>query len=75
MPAELKNCPFCGNHANFLQDSSDEGAWYVECNFCQASTMSHYEKWRVLCLWNHRDGQEEFEQYDENCNLIEENKS
>lgn len=57
MPAELKNCPFCGAEA--IHDFSFAGptevtVYYVKCCNCECSTRYHATESGAAETWNQR---------------------
>lgn len=61
MKTQLKPCPFCGSKAKYkyIIDGDNEGAEYVECTNCGASTNLTFPikddvKEIVIEKWNRR---------------------
>ena len=52
---ELKNCPFCGSAAKFVDVDRDDYI-YIMCNDedCMADTGPHYTKESATKAWNTR---------------------
>ena len=54
---ELKPCPFCGRtntERAEAENSKDETLWYIECQWCGASSGAGYTKKEAGTLWNDR---------------------
>jgi len=54
---ELKPCPFCGRtniERAEAENSNDETLWYIECQWCGASSGVGHTKKEAITLWNDR---------------------
>lgn len=62
--AELRPCPFCGNHPNVREDTykyHDEDVWIIECRFPTCPVMPEIEnpnRLDALSAWNTRSSVE-----------------
>lgn len=51
---EIKKCPFCGNKADYWEDSQYQDRHVIECMNCGANKRSEYGYKSVLRDWNTR---------------------
>lgn len=58
MPAELKNCPFCGAEALvdflFVGPMEQTTVWYIKCCNCESCTKFHATESGAAETWNRR---------------------
>lgn len=54
-PKKLKECPFCGSNAKFVQDFHN--IWWVQCRGCSTTSKGSFIKKEVMELWNKRAGE------------------
>lgn len=52
--SEIKPCPFCGNEAEYWEDSQYQDRHVIECQYCGANKRSEYGYKGVLRDWNTR---------------------
>lgn len=52
--SEIKPCPFCGNKAEYWEDSQYQDRHVIECQYCGANKRSEYGYKGVLRDWNTR---------------------
>ena len=51
---EIKPCPFCGENEQEPMQTED-GDWYVRCNYCGAQGEQCVKKERSIDTWNTRE--------------------